>query len=199
MLGSPCSSICRGLTSLPLACIAMPLHTSRVRARIPSATSKSKLNNSPKTKGEVFASTKEDKRRIKHSSFVSRIEKPSQKTKKRRRPSKKLVANLESLGDALPDLDDPPHKNFSSTEGAVIRQRSLKSRPGALKKKAKLELLERDRFNRNMAQLAERPVAVGSQTVPDAAADTLPPRDSMTSWKALRSFIASTMDREASK
>ena len=97
--------------------------------------------------------------------FVSKIEKSRAKTTKRRRPSKKLVANLESLADALPDLSGDAGAN----EGGVlvgdarVRQKSLKSRPGAMKRKEKVEKMERERFGRNMVQMVVG--SVGSSAV----------------------------------
>ncbi|KAI8933679.1 hypothetical protein NX059_009397 [Plenodomus lindquistii] len=106
----------------------------------------------------LFASSKKDKQKIKHSSFVSKIEKSSTKTQKRRRPNKKLVANLESLADALPGLEGDGANGEIEIGQARITQKnpmkSMKSRPGALKRKEKLEKLEMDRFNKNLVQLA---------------------------------------------
>lgn len=104
-----------------------------------------------------FSTSKRDKQTIKHASFVSKIEKSSSKTTKRRRPNKKLVANLESLTDALPDIGEA---GTADGEGAVevgqakIHRKSLKSRPGAMKKKEKLERMERERFNANLVQMS---------------------------------------------
>ncbi|KAL4797395.1 ribosome biogenesis protein SLX9-domain-containing protein [Aspergillus venezuelensis] len=134
-----------------------------------------------------FRTTKKDKRLIKHSSFVSKIEKNSSKSNKRRRASKKLVANLESLADALPEaetsLNDPSQLN-------IIKQKTLKHRPGAMKRKEKLEKSERDRFAKNMAQMSNIPAAPTPTSEP-AAADTVPNR-----WAALRGFISQTMEHQ---
>ncbi|KAI5278645.1 hypothetical protein KEM54_004516, partial [Ascosphaera aggregata] len=51
---------------------------------------------------DEFKTNKKDKRQIKRETFISKIEKSRSKKLKRRRPSKKLVANLDSLVDALP-------------------------------------------------------------------------------------------------
>lgn len=129
----------------------------------------------------LFPSSKRDKQKIKHSSFVSRIEKSSSKTNKRRRPNKKLVANLESLADALPGLEDGGADGEVEVGQAKVKRKSLKSmksRPGALKRKEKLEKLERDRFNKNLVQLAS--TAQGS-----AVQDR---------WAALKNHVQSTME-----
>ncbi|CAO2657994.1 Nn.00g072540.m01.CDS01 [Neocucurbitaria sp. VM-36] len=129
----------------------------------------------------LFPSSKKDKQKIKHSSFVSKIEKSSSKTAKRRRPNKKLVATLESLADALPGLEDGGADGEIEVGQAKIQRKtlkSMKSRPGALKRKEKLEKLERDRFNKNLAQLA-------STTQGNAVQDR---------WAALKSHVQSNME-----
>jgi hypothetical protein len=138
-----------------------------------------------------FASSKKDKQRIKHSSFVSKIEKASTKTKKRRRPNKQLVANLESLADALPGLED----DFTTADGsgngevvlgqAKIHRKSLKSRPGAMKRKEKIERMERERFNANLAQMAAATSAEGGRE--NAIADR---------WAALKNHVRNTVEQK---
>jgi len=95
-----------------------------------------------------FTATKKDRRAIKSSIFRSKIEKSSAKaSKKRRRPSKKLVTTLESLVAALPEIAASDGK-ASGTKSSLV---SLKSKPGARKKKERLEKEERLRFGKNMA------------------------------------------------
>ncbi|KAI9814816.1 MAG: hypothetical protein M1827_003082 [Pycnora praestabilis] len=135
-----------------------------------------------------FANSKKDKRTIKHSSFVSKIEKADNKAKKRRRrPTKKLVATLESLADALPGNDEVGGGE-QITGDARIRQKSLKSRPGAMKRKEKLEMIERERFDKNMAQMAPTRATVGSTT---GGVTSTSER-----WTALRAFISQTMEQK---
>ncbi|MCJ1295856.1 hypothetical protein MMC34_007420 [Xylographa carneopallida] len=147
----------------------------------------------------MFKSTKEDKRRIKHSTLISRIEKANTQVKKRRRPSKKLIANLESLVDALPETDDVGPDEFVVGE-ARIRHRSLRSKPGALKKKDKLEKLEMERFSKNLAQMAH---VTGEGIRRDPRTDAPEVKNRATGgpqrWAALRGFIQSTMDRDVTK
>ncbi|ORY16632.1 ribosome biogenesis protein SLX9-domain-containing protein [Clohesyomyces aquaticus] len=133
----------------------------------------------------LFPSSKKDKRTIRHSSFVSRIEKSSSKTKRRRRPDKKLVANLESLAHALPDLGDDGENGEVVIGQAKIQRKSLKSRPGATKRKAKLEKAEKDRFNKNLAQLA------GSTNGAGADATSIADR-----WAALKNHVQSTAEKK---
>ena len=131
-----------------------------------------------------FISSKQDKRLIKHSAFVNRIEKAHKKPLKRRRPSKKLVATLGSLADALPDAGE----SEKLVGDAKIRHRSLKSRPGATKRREKLERMERERFGKNMAQLAAGTAqASGEEAQKTATANR---------WAALRGFISQTLEQK---
>lgn len=159
-----------------------------------------------------FPSSKKDKRLIKHSSFISKIEKSRKKSLKRRRPSKKLIANLDSLANALPDAgdgDEPvsTHTIDGNTQVNVIRHKSLKHRPGAMKRKEKLDRMERDRFAKNMGQLA---AGIKTTDTDNTAMDAQPPVESgvdasaatggdssstSARWAALRSFISQTMDQ----
>ncbi|TGJ86948.1 hypothetical protein E0Z10_g1798 [Xylaria hypoxylon] len=161
-----------------------------------------------------FTSTKKDKRIIKHSTLISRIEKTHRKPLKRRRPSKKLVANLESLADALPDLlaDGETEEGLRQLREGKIRHKSLKMRKGALKKKEKIVKGEMNRFSHSLARLnsmsasnagADMQVerhgeAVDTQTSTQSEAQT-PAQDSTVSttsrWAALRGFISSTMEQ----
>ncbi|CAI6339733.1 unnamed protein product [Periconia digitata] len=137
----------------------------------------------PTESSSLFASSKKDKRSIKHSAFVGKIEKSSSKSTKRRRPNKKLVADLESIANALPDFDDDGEKEEVEVGQAKVRRKtmkSLKSRPGATKRKEKLEKMERDRFNANLVQMA----STGSGTS-TAVADR---------WAALKNHVQGTME-----
>lgn len=125
----------------------------------------------------TFGSSKKDKQKIKHSSFVSKIEKSAAKGQKRRRPNKKLVANLESLADALPGFEEGEDGEVEVGQ-AKIQRKSLKSRPGATKRKEKLVKTEMERFNKNLAQLAGSNTASGVQD----------------RWAALKSHVQSTME-----
>jgi hypothetical protein len=137
---------------------------------------------------DSFLNTKKDKRTIKHSTFLNRIEKGNKKALKRRRPSKKLVTTLESLADALPDMDMEGGAEGVEIDGAKIRHKSMKSRPGALKRREKLERMERERFSKNMAQMA-----AGSVAAPTVG-DGTPQSGTASRWAALRGFISQTME-----
>ncbi|KAA8900805.1 ribosome biogenesis protein SLX9-domain-containing protein [Sphaerosporella brunnea] len=117
-----------------------------------------------------------------HAQFVSRIEKKSATatTAKRRRPSKKLLSTLDSLADALSDI------NASEEAKGVLAQRSdskkvLKSRPGAMKRKERLVKSECERFGKNLAILETGQQAEGA---------------GMTSWAKLRGFIGATLEKK---
>ncbi|EON67185.1 hypothetical protein W97_06438 [Coniosporium apollinis CBS 100218] len=144
------------------------------------------------TPDTTFTSSKKDKRTIKHSVFLHKIEKTHSKAPKRRRPNKKLVADLQSLADALPDTIDNEDGGAEETVvgQARIRHKSLKSRPGAMKRKEKLERAERERFGRNMAQMA-----VGQQRQEGAGEAAVPGTGNR--WAALRGFIEGTMEKNA--
>lgn len=96
-----------------------------------------------------------------------------------------MVANLESLANALPE-DDAPDANVD-----IIRHRSMKSRPGATKRKEKLEKAERERFAKNMAQLAgsSKPEMAGKR-------ETELEQPAVNKWAALRAFISGTMEKK---
>ena len=141
-------------------------------------------------------SSKRDKRTIKHSAFVNRIEKAHKKPLKRRRPSKKLVATLEGLADALPDVDDLV--KGVGDEGK-IRHKSLKSRPGATKRREKLEKMERERFGKNMAQLTGGAVADSTIVTGNSAGEkgeAAPLSSTASRWAALRGFISQTIEQK---
>lgn len=83
-------------------------------------------------------------------------------------------------------------------EGGKIRHRSLKSRPGAMKRKEKLERMERDRFGRNLAQLTAGSGKndVGKMAVEGAEAMGLEANPTASRWAALRGFISQTMEQK---
>ncbi|KAJ5194272.1 hypothetical protein N7491_001608 [Penicillium cf. griseofulvum] len=142
----------------------------------------------PSVFGDEFRTTKRDKRQIKHAALVSKIEKHSQKTPKRRRASKKLVANLESLADALPEAEE---SNDATSQVNVIKQKTLKHKPGALKRREKLEKLERDRFNKNLTEMSNITTAPAANGEASTQSNPTAGR-----WSALRNFISQTMEQQ---
>lgn len=160
---------------------------------------------------DAFISSKKDKRLVKHSSFVSRIEKAnSTKSLKRRRPSKKLVTDLDSLKKALPDL--PDDGDLQELKEGKMRLKSLRNRPGALKRKEKLVQSEVERFQGSLARLnaisattqGAGPQAYGggessSEIRPETDATGLRGQQHANAtggrWAALRGFISATMEQ----
>ncbi|KAF5025620.1 hypothetical protein F66182_2226 [Fusarium sp. NRRL 66182] len=182
---------------------ARTLRHQRITGQIhPQAPSKVFRDDAAVT--DSFLSTKRDKRLIKHSSFVSRIASTSRisKASKRRRPSKKLAASLDSLADALPELGDA-----DAEQQGKIRHRSLKSKKGALKRKEKVVKGEMERFGVSMARLTAQGGATptGVQRDHDEdddeesmdKAETKPaaPAPTANRWAALRGYISSTMEQ----
>lgn len=73
--------------------------------------------------------------------------------------------------------------NNLSTKVGRIEMKTMRTRPGAMKRKMKIETAERDRFARNMAQMAPISTnAVASSSTGDK-------------WQALRNFVGQTMQK----
>ncbi|KAK6587349.1 hypothetical protein PZA11_000639 [Diplocarpon coronariae] len=153
---------------------------------------------------DSFANTKKDKRIIKTSSFLNRIEKAHKRPLKRRRPNKKLVTTLESLADALPDVEDSL-QDKERGEGKM-KMLSMKSKPGARKRKEKLERLERERFSKNMAVIIasgrgeaavpEVPTAVDTGEASGSAAQGAPASNpAVNRFAALRVWVNANMEK----
>ncbi len=150
----------------------------------------------------LFAANKKDKRRIKHSQLMSKVTKAQTRKPKRRRPTKKLLTTLDGLADALPDDDgedgdvlagDRPEQQVN-----IIKRKSEKSRPGALKRKQKLDNEERARFARNMAQMAAAtPLAETNSNSNAKSPDSNTAATSTQKWAALRGFISQTLEKKA--
>ncbi|KAH6648260.1 ribosome biogenesis protein SLX9-domain-containing protein [Truncatella angustata] len=152
---------------------------------------------------DSFINSKKDKRTVKHSSFVSRIEKSNNKPLKRRRPGKKLVTDLDSLKKALPDLlaDGETEESLRQLKEGKVRLKSLKSRKGALKKKEKVVKGEVQRFQGSLARLNAVGAADNMNVEPseDCAGQVekgQPAQNATASrWAALRGFISATMEQ----
>ncbi|KAL8665837.1 MAG: hypothetical protein Q9202_001959 [Teloschistes flavicans] len=166
----------------------------RSRALKIRSTASNPIRHTHPKSASAFGTSKKDKRTIKHSALVSRIEKPRHQPKKRRRPSKKLVASLESLADALPDA--PTRDETAATEASAgkIRHRSLKIQPGAMKKKEKIIRLEKDRFNQNMAQLT----AIHRSGMEEHDASHNNHGQIAHPWATLKNFIQQNVQRRPS-
>lgn len=139
---------------------------------------------------DSFISSKRDKRTIRHSTFVNKIQKATAKpaAAKRRRPNKKLVATLEDLADALPDVEE-------KGEQGKVRQRSLRSRPGALRRKERVVKGEMERFGESMARLVGGGGASGGLGGGDGQTEKKEANPTGNRWAALRGYISSTMEQ----
>lgn len=157
---------------------------------------------------------KKDKRIVKHNTLLNRvreggIEKSGNSAgRKRRRPGKKLVTDITNLGDALPDVDDDSdgswegiddeentvvavrkkRKSAAHVSGSTgkMEMKSLKHKPGAMKRKVAMEARERERFGRNLAGL----MAGNAKSVEGQGAGA------GDRWKALRGFIEGTLEKD---
>jgi len=127
---------------------------------------------------------------------------------KRRRPSKKLVTTLSSLVDALPDVEDlvssvKASGGVGGAGGQKIKMKSLRSKPGALKRKEKVERMERERFGKNLAQIMGQreekevemviePVAEGTE---GGSAVQSQPSKTANRFAALRAWATANMEK----
>ncbi|KLU84482.1 hypothetical protein MAPG_03523 [Magnaporthiopsis poae ATCC 64411] len=163
----------------------------------------------PTSSGPLFPDTKRDRRLIRKSVFMGQIRSKGTATTasssgvtKRRRPSKKLVANLDSLAAALPALEEggtaPPPQ-----QPGKVRMRSIRHRPGALKRKEKLVRAETRNIGRSLAFLSgldgqgAAPAAVtgGDGAGPGTAVAAAAPAPTANRWAALRAHITGTMEQ----
>ncbi|KAI0013512.1 ribosome biogenesis protein SLX9-domain-containing protein [Xylariaceae sp. FL0662B] len=162
---------------------------------------------------DAFINSKRDKRAIRHSALVSRIEKAgtaaAKQQKRRRRPGRKLVANLDSLAAALPDLlaDGETEEGLRQMREGKVRHRSLASRRGALRRKERVVRAEVERFGVSLARLnavgGGQNMEVDRDGSGDAGADgnartqdSAPaPASTANRWAALRGFISATMEQ----
>lgn len=171
---------------------------------------------------DTFFDSKRDKRLIKHSAFVSKISKPQSGISKaarknaKRHDRKKLQTNLESLADALPELTSEEVTGGQTEKDGRVRHRSLKSKPGALRKKERVVRGEMERFGMSLAQLStvqERAnnnkiqptyaaaansstIGVAETTIEGVVETSQPTRSAAANrFAALRGFIAATMEQ----
>lgn len=115
---------------------------------------------------------------MKHARLMSKVTKATSSKPRRRRPNNKLVTTLDSLASALPD-DGEVGGSDARDQVNIIKRKSMKSRPGALKRREKLDKGERDRFTKNMAQMATTQSQTGGTS---------------DKWAALRGFISQTLE-----
>lgn len=164
---------------------------------------------------DSFIESKRDKRLIKHSSFVSRISKPAHKTPTQRKNLKRrekhrqaqAASSLASLSDALPSLTADEVRAGEAEAAGKVRHKSLKSTPGALRKKERLVRGEMERFGMSLAQLStvkEQPAAVSAQqqqvemdveNKDGEEENRAPVQSTANRFAALRGFISATMEQ----
>jgi hypothetical protein len=179
-----------------------------MRAKVAAASRPAPTSTTSTT---TSSNTKAGKRALKHDTLISRIEKSQKKPLKRRRPGKKLNTALDSLADALPELEENSDDDWEGVDeddkaegmdGALgelskmvrvrkakpadgkMKLKTLKSRPGALKRKQKMEESEKERFGKNLASMSAAP----AQSAPQAGG-------SSDRWAALRGFIGQTLEQ----
>ncbi|KKY35293.1 hypothetical protein UCDDA912_g04713 [Diaporthe ampelina] len=164
---------------------------------------------------DSFIESKRDKRLIKHSSFVSRISKPAHKTPTQRKNLKRrekhrqsqAATSLSALSDALPSLTADEVRAGEAEAAGKVRHKSLKSTPGALRKKERLVRGEMERFGLSLAQLStvkEQPAAVSAQqqqvemdveNKDGEEENRAPVQSTANRFAALRGFISATMEQ----
>lgn len=164
---------------------------------------------------DSFIESKRDKRLIKHSSFVSRISKPAHKTPTQRKNLKRrekhrqaqAATSLASLSDALPSLTADEVRAGEAEAAGKVRHKSLKSTPGALRKKERLVRGEMERFGLSLAQLStvkEQPAPVPAQqqqvemdveNKDGEEENRAPVQSTANRFAALRGFISATMEQ----
>lgn len=163
---------------------------------------------------DSFIESKRDKRLIKHSSFVSRISKPAHKTPTQRKNLKRrekhrqaqASTSLSALSDALPSLTADEVRAGEAEAAGKVRHKSLKSTPGALRKKERLVRGEMERFGLSLAQLStvkEQPAAVPAQQQVEMDVENkdgeeenrAPVQSTANRFAALRGFISATMEQ----
>jgi hypothetical protein len=178
-----------------------------MRAKVAAASRPATTTTSSTTSSSI---NKAGKRALKHDTLISRIEKSQKKPLKRRRPGKKLNTALDSLADALPELEENSDDDWEGIDeddkaegmdGALgelskmvrvrkvkpadgkMKLKTLKSRPGALKRKQKMEESEKERFGKNLASMS-----APAQSAAEAGG-------SSDRWAALRGFIGQTLEQ----
>ena len=197
------------LIDFPQAPSRPPPPPSRPLKSILKKTTNGGSQNAAAKPDMLFPSSKKDKRRIKHNQLLHKVTKSAERKPKRRRPNKKLVTTLDGLADALPDTEiasnDPTAAQMTDAgdkaqdQFNIIKRKSMKSRPGAMKRRENVDKAERDRFVKNMAQLsAAKPAtgAVGKESLTDSGSTSTKATIPSTSERlaALRGFIFQTLE-----
>jgi hypothetical protein len=162
----------------------------------------------------AWKTSKKDKRAMKHSVLMNKVRDAGVRKTKPRRPNNKLKTDLESLADALPQLEGMAgagngmgekkrrrRTKKPSAEGKM-EMKSLKHKPGAMKRKRVLEGREMERFGKNLAQLVGS-VQRGGDVKASSAASSGGKQEGAAGgvaaqadrWAALRGFIGGSMEQ----
>lgn len=167
---------------------------------------------------DAFLNTKSDKRLIRHSTFLGRIGKPratpTQRKNLKRREKKKTadaaLREMDGLADALPSLTAEEVSAGAAERDGRVRLKSLRSKPGALRKKERVVRGEMERFGVVSAQLAAVREAVAAPAkeeedddaedaemkgAPFAEVGRQQPSVAANRFAALRGFISATMEQ----
>lgn len=115
------------------------------------------------------------------------------------------MANLESLAEALPlDGDETGAGGSRMQRGIALREqanvkanliqrKSMKSRPGAMKRRERVDRSERERFARNLAEMNGN---AGSMVTGEIDVGHETEQQGHSRWRALRNFISQTMEQK---
>lgn len=196
---------------------APPLHPVEAASpNSPTASAQQSDLSTHTLKDAEWRLNKQDKRAIKHHTLMNKVREGSgvqkKKVLKRRRPGKKLAGgDLGDLADALPEVDEaddmeeqewegmdeddagaitkkPRRKRRKVPVGGRMEMKSLSMRQGAMKRKAQMEGLEKERFGRNLAKMVEGVGIDGKEGTSGSA--------QAGRWAALRAFIGGTMEQD---
>jgi hypothetical protein len=186
----------------------------------------------------AWRTSKKDKRAMKHSVLMNKVRDAGVRKSKPRRPNNKLKTDLESLADALPEIEgmvdgsgeDDEWEGVESEEdgeggmavdGAEglrkkrrrvrkvpgegkMEMKSLKHKPGAMKRKRVLEGREMERFGKNLAQLVGSVQRGADFKAGSAGSADVKKGESAVGqgvsaqadrWAALRGFIGGSMEQ----
>lgn len=143
--------------------------------------------------GDDFRTSKRDKRLIKRNTLISRIAKNAQ-PQKRRGPKKNLA--IESLASALEEALPEAESQDPASQVNIIKQKTLRHKPGAMKRRDKVEKIERQRFGKNMAEMAGLQPAPPASSNSEATSESNPANPTANRWSALRNFISQTMEQQ---
>lgn len=94
------------------------------------------------------------------------------------------------MANALPEIPSNAEKEVAA-DARQIKYKSLKSKPGAMKRKELLINMEKERFNQNMVALHRGTEDVTSRGEVISAHET-----TKNKWAAIRGFIQQTIEQQ---